>query len=152
LPEYFADSSAILKVYFRELGSAWLRSLDIRSLTLSTLAIPEVASAFARRRREGWLSEEEALALWRGFRRDVRTWALIGLSQPLLSRAAGVLFRTSSDVPLRALDALQLACALEAQGRLRRAGETLTFLTADTRLELAARGAGLAVDNPERHP
>lgn len=152
MPVYFADSSAILKVYLSEPGSNWLKALDLGSLTLSALAIPEVASAIARRRRERVLSEAHARLLWRNFREDLRGWQLIGLAHPLLTRAAALLIRSTTGAPMRALDALQLACALEAQRLYRRAGiGGLTLLTADTRLEVAARRANLLVENPERH-
>jgi predicted nucleic acid-binding protein len=153
LADYFADTSAILKLYFRELGADWIRSLDLSSLTLSALAFPEGASVIARRRREGLLSNTEARVIWRSFRRDARGWQFIELATPLLVRACTLLIRSATGVPLRGLDAIQLACALEAQREYRRAGVgSLTFLTADARLELAARRAGLDVDNPERHP
>ena len=152
MPEYFADTSAVLKLYFNESGSAWLSTLDLSSLTLSGLTIPEVASAIARRRGEGLLSDGDARLTWRKFRQDVQAWLLVDVARALLIRAAGLLIRSSTGVPLRALDAIQLASALEAQRQYRQAGVgSLTFLTADSRLELAARRAGLDVDNPERH-
>ena len=53
---------------------------------------------------------------------------------------------------LRTLDALHLATALRVRGRARLGGTTpLTFLTADDRLEAAARHFGFATDNPNRH-
>jgi predicted nucleic acid-binding protein len=152
VPQYFSDTSAVLKLYFDELGSDWMGSLDLRSLTLSALAIPEGASAIARRRHEGVISDRDARDMWRNLRNDAQGWVLIDLAQPLLVHAGAILIRTVAAAPLRALDAMQLACALEAQREYRRAGiGPLTFLTADTRLELAARRAGLDVDNPERH-
>lgn len=152
MPAYFADTSAIVKLYLDEPGSDWIRGLELGLLVISTLAIPEAASAIARRRREQQISDDEALALWRSFRRDLRRWDLIALAQPLLFRAAALQIRPAPDGMLRTLDALQVACALEAQRRVRRAGiGPLTFLTADSRLELAARHAGLTVENPERY-
>jgi len=56
--------------------------------------------------------------------------------------------------PLRAYDAMQLATALgaghflEAQGY---ASASLTFLSADDRLNRAAAAEGLAVDTPAQH-
>ena len=76
----------------------------------------------------------------------------MGLAEPLLSRAASILLGSSIPGPLRTLDAVQLASALEAQRRQRRSGgPALVFVTADQRLEVAARRSGLAVENPNRY-
>lgn len=55
--------------------------------------------------------------------------------------------------PLRAYDATHLATALGAQQFLVAQGYLpLTFLSADERLNHAATGEGLEVDNPNHHP
>ena len=50
---------------------------------------------------------------------------------------------------LRALDAIQLACAIYARNLL---DEPVTFLSADNNLLLAATAEGFATDNPNTHP
>ncbi len=50
---------------------------------------------------------------------------------------------------LRALDAIHLTSALEAE---RIIGAPLTFLTSDKHLLSAAAGEGLLTDNPLNHP
>lgn len=152
MPAFFADSSAIVKLYLPEPGSAWLLSLDLAPLAISALAAPELRSAFARRQREGALTAGQAASAWRTFREDIRTWQVIRLANPLLATACRLLGNQDSVVVLRTLDALQLASAIEADRRLRRAdGPGLTVLTADQRLATAAASNGLSVDNPDRH-
>jgi predicted nucleic acid-binding protein len=153
LGSFFADSSAIVKLYLPEPGSAWLLSLDLSPLAISALAAPELRSAFARRRREGALTAGQAARAWRTFREDFRTWQVIRLANPVLATACRLLgHQNSAAAVLRTLDALQLASAIEADRRLRRAdGPALTVLTADLRLETAAASYGLAVENPARH-
>ena len=50
---------------------------------------------------------------------------------------------------LRTLDAIQLACAMDAMTNL---GETLTFVSGDNDLLTAAVAEGFIFDNPYMHP
>jgi hypothetical protein len=55
--------------------------------------------------------------------------------------------------PLRAYDAVQLACALTVRRSMRRRGMLPPlFVSADTTLLAAARAEGFLVDNPLQHP
>jgi predicted nucleic acid-binding protein len=149
---YFADTSALAKLYIAEVGSAWLRSLDLQDLTVSALALPEMASALARIEREGLVDRRASARLWLRVRRDFAQWLLIHATDGVLRRAAAIL-RRSASTSLLTLDAIQLASALEANQRARRgSGMAIVMLTADERLEAAARRYGLAVDNPNQHP
>jgi predicted nucleic acid-binding protein len=150
---YFADTSAIAKLYMPEIGSGWLRSLDLSALSLSALALPELASALGRRQREGVLSDMQARLVWRRFRGDLRTWATIQVNETIVRAAVSTLRDPSLLVPLRTLDALQLASAVEVQRRARRQQVgPIVFLTPDDRLEQAAMHTGLTTDNPNRYP
>jgi predicted nucleic acid-binding protein len=128
LPAYFADTSALLKLYLPEVGTTWLLLQDLTALGVSSLVVLEVRSALARRQHEGSLSPRATEQIWKTFARG------------------------ANQIPLRTLDALQLASALEFQRRARQAGAgPIVLLTADDRLEAAAVRAGLAVENPNRH-
>ncbi len=152
MPAYFADTSALLKRYVSEAGSAWIRSLDLSGLSVSALAPLEVRSALARRERQGSLLVPQVRTIWRGFRRGLRDWVVIQIDRGLLSGAVSLVARGAIDAPLRSLDALQLASALEFQRRARRAGVgPVVLLTANDRLEAAAARVGLVVENPNRH-
>lgn len=57
MSNYYLDTSALVKRYIDETGSAWLRALVDPALSpvlvVSQLLIVEMASAFNRRLREG---------------------------------------------------------------------------------------------------
>ena len=57
---YFFDSSALVKRYVHERGSVWVRDTTASTrghlIHISLLTVAEIASALARRQREGSLS------------------------------------------------------------------------------------------------
>jgi len=151
---YYLDSSAALKRYIDEPGSAWLRAVvDIAFspvLFVSRLITVEVTSALNRRLREGTLTPADYALTQNVFRGDcLNEYKLIPPTDAVLEAACSLLERH----PLRAYDAVQLASALTAQQFLRERGyPVLTFLGADDRLNAAAAAEGLQVDNPNLHP
>jgi uncharacterized protein len=70
---------------------------------------------------------------------------LIDLDETVLDRARDLLLKH----PLRTLDAIQLACALEAAHLF---NIQPNFISADTRLLTAASAEGLPTDDPNLHP
>jgi predicted nucleic acid-binding protein len=139
----YCDASALAKLFLPEAGSDALnRMLDGRSdVILADLAITEVASALARRVREGALPPAQAQ---RAHRKILATAAEGGFRRvDLLAtthRDAERLLFAHREAPLRAADALHLALALGAG-----AGTVLTF---DRTLARAAVEAGLAAWPP----
>jgi uncharacterized protein len=63
---YFFDSSALVKRYVREQGSAWVCEITATEgghlIRLSLLTSIEIASALARRQREGGLTLANVIA------------------------------------------------------------------------------------------
>lgn len=149
---FFCDSSALVKLYVTETGSAWMRAIerahDEHLITISRLATVEVAASLARHRREG-ASEanvRDALSIFASAVRD--SYRIIEVDLPICSLAMDLLFRHT----LRAFDAMQLAAAVSAARTLSAADlPGLTFLSSDTRLLTAARAEGLVVDDPNWH-
>jgi predicted nucleic acid-binding protein len=151
---YFLDSSALVKRYVTETGSAWIRGLtdpDARNpLVIARITWVEVLSALARRQREGSLTPDGVRQAIRTFRYDLNMQYQVSEIDPTLAEAAGNLVVRH---PLRAYDAVQLASALRAQSDLARiSAPALTFLTADDRLLAIAQIEGLHTDNPNHHP
>ena len=110
-----------------------------------------MVSALARLQREKVLAETEARSIWERFVGSLQGWERVRLNGVVLSRAAALLLENTS-VPLRTLDAIHIAAALEVQRRVHRRGNlSLVLLTADERLESAARRLGVETDNPNRH-
>jgi predicted nucleic acid-binding protein len=151
---YCFDSSAVVKRYAPERGSAWVRSIGASGtediIYLGQVGIVEIAAALSRKVRTQDLSHDEyEAALWL-FLMDVRNEAyVITLLSDLIVELAVNLTRR---YPLRGYDAVHLATAIVLNNALTGAGQSqLVFVTADTRLCDAAQGEGLATENPNDH-
>ena len=154
MPLTYFDSSALVKQYIPEVGSAWVTRLcQQQPVAISLLAIPEIASALARRTREDALTTEQRDTLFQAFLRDARSFTLVDLHQAIAHQAATFLLTAPLQVRLRALDALHVASAHWAFARASRRGvATGSFVTADRALVNAATWAGLPTLNPEDYP
>lgn len=97
-----------------------------------------MASAVARRAREGALTTDQCDRVLAGLNHDLRAMAVVELI-PEISEEARSLLRMHA---LRAGDAIQLASALHLQRHL---GRPTPFVVFDERLAAAARAAGLGV-------
>ncbi len=122
----FFDSSSYAKRFLDEAGSQEVESLcqQADSLGLSILCYPEILSSLNRRLREGSITSEDKDEL-----ADVEILHIT----PEVTEQAGRLLETNV---LRAMDALQIACALKWKPDL--------FVTADLRQAKAADRAGLS--------
>jgi predicted nucleic acid-binding protein len=151
---YFLDSSALVKRYVTETGSAWVRSLAVpearNPLIIARITWVEVLSALARRQREGSLMPNDVAWAIQTFRYDLDMQYQVVELDPALAEAAGTLV---TQHPLRAYDAVQLASALRVQSGFGQVqAPTLIFLAADDRLIAIAQANGLLTDNPNHHP
>lgn len=151
---YFLDSSALVKRYISETGSAWVQQItDPQTgnlLFIARITWVEVISAFARRQREGSLTSADFAQVIHEFRSDLNTqYQVIELDATLAERAGQLV----GQYPLRAYDAVQLASVLLLQPALATTQSTqLIFLSADNRLSTIAISLGLLFDNPNHHP
>jgi predicted nucleic acid-binding protein len=150
----YLDTSALAKRYLPEVGSAWVARLCRQEpVATSLITIPELASALARRVREGALSAQQRDVLFRAFVRDARSLTVVESSQAVAQQAAALLLTAPPPMRLRTLDALHVASARLAFARARRRGvATGSFITADRALLDAASWAGLPTLNPEDYP
>lgn len=135
----YIDSSALAKLYVPEKSSdqvdSYLRGKV--GLMISELAITEVLSALARRKREGQLSSDVANRIRDALLSDAESGAFARLHlDPAVHREAERLLLTTS-VPFRTLDALHLALAFS--------GAATHLLTFDSRMREAALQSGLNV-------
>ena len=96
----------------------------------------EIASALARRCRQGDLSTEDRDRALGALRQDLPSFLVVELTAMLSRRCPALLKRH----PLRAGDALQLASCLELGGQL---GLPFLFVAYDDRLNEAADKEGL---------
>lgn len=151
---YFLDSSALVKRYVPETGSAWINAIAFPNtgnlIIISRITWIEVLSALARRQREGNLSDIDVNLIIQSFRYDLNNqYQVVELDQALAETAGQLV----NQYPLRAYDAVQLASVLRIKPAFASATSTLLiFVTADDRLLTIAQTAGLITDNPNNHP
>jgi hypothetical protein len=139
----YCDASALAKLFLPEPESGELnaRIAGRDDVLISDLAITEVASALARRAREGALAVPDARRVHGKILSTVSDGSFRRLDiVPATHREAERLLLASDRVALRAADALHLALALRAS-----AGTVLTF---DRILARAALAQGLGAFPP----
>jgi len=134
----YLDTSALVKLYVREPGSAETQArCDAASIVAtSRVAYPEARAAFARRRRESVLTRTALTRAVAALDRDLEHFVVIELSARL-ARFAGELAERRA---LRGFDAIHLASALELE---RLTGASGAFFCFDDRLRKAAVAEGL---------
>lgn len=153
MPIYFFDSSAIVKRYVTEIGTAWVLNLtNPRSgnqLHISRITGVEVISAIARRTRNGSVSVADAAIAFADFRHDfTRAYRIADITSTIVSRA----MQLAETYALRGYDAVQLAAALNVQSYLSSLKQSgLTIVSADVELNAAAAAEGLLIEDPNAH-
>ena len=131
----FFDSSSLAKRYVRERGSDAVQSaLDqATEAAVSLICPPEIVSALSRLRRQGAISGAQFDLAKKALFDDLDDMSVRAVTVPLVHSAIDLIERH----PLRTLDALHVAGALEWKADL--------FVSSD-RLQLAAAAkAGLRV-------
>lgn len=154
MPVYFCDTSAVVKRYVHEIGSAWVEAITDPAtgnvIYILSVTEVEVTSAITRRQRGGTLSATDAATALAQFRQDLATEYNTVEVTPTLLAAAVALVETHG---LRAYDTMQLAAATTLQAyRATLALPNLIFVSADHDLNTAAVAEGLSVENPNMHP
>jgi len=129
----FLDSSAFAKRFVDEVGSDKVEEAcaQASALGVSVICVPEIISALNRRRRERALTAAQYAKAKRCLFDDIRDADLINLAERVVGSAIGVL----EGSPVRAMDALHIACALEWEAEL--------FVSSDKSQLSAARRVGL---------
>jgi predicted nucleic acid-binding protein len=136
---YF-DTSALVKRYVRERGSAQVMSLLAQRDLLSSAITPvEVLSALSRKKREGDLSEAHFSTTLSRIQGERAHWELVEVSGRVLNQAQEIVQGT---VPVRALDAIHIASLLTFEAA---AGMRIPFITGDGRQRDAVTHLGLDV-------
>jgi len=134
---YF-DTSALVKRYVVEAGSAAVRRLLRTHRVLSSVLIRlEAVSAVRRRHAEGRLTEMQQGRLLRRIEADHASWELVPVVDEVVEGARGLLVAHR----LRTLDAIHLASASVVVAE----GLHLPYVTADRRQAEAGRVTGLEV-------
>lgn len=146
MPDYYFDTSALLKLYIQEDGSAGLRQMldqseDNRVFILE-LTLLEARSAIRRRERAREITTAAANGFLTQIDQDGKSRYFVErISAQVIAEA----HRLIDNHPIRALDALQLAgCILLSQAY----HLSLIFVCADYDLCAAATAERIATLNP----
>jgi predicted nucleic acid-binding protein len=141
LPErhLYADASAVLAWLLEEpRGEETAAILDAASAVVSSeLTLVECDRALLRRSGEAAITEAGRAQLSARVAAAATEWTLLALSAPILLRAR----LPFAGLPVRTLDAIHLASALEG----RSAVPGLAILSLDDRMRRAARSLGFGV-------
>jgi len=147
MARYFLDSSALVKRYHQEDGTAVVEGLFNRPgsrFFISRLALVEVHSSFARLVREKVLTETDFGKLIARLEDDVATGvlAVAAVSSRRLAGASFLLGTHGLTHTMRTLDAIHLSTAQTLHSRT----QAVAFVAADKKLlAVAATACGLAV-------
>jgi predicted nucleic acid-binding protein len=150
---YFVDSSALVKRYVLETGTAWVRGITRQNpstvIYIAHITAVEVTCATARPRKGKTLTPKRASSiLWRFRQHLAARYTIIELTPDLVDDA----MRPGNAYAMRAYDAVQLAAALEVNRSHQADGfGPITLVSADRDLNAAATAEGLAVDDPNSH-
>ena len=129
---YF-DTSALVKNYIQEAGSARVRELlGTYEFVSSAIAPIELRSAVRRRYRQGEITRQHYTAILTRVKQDRDFWQLVEPVPQVLTKAEDLVVAYN----VRTLDAIHLASAVDIQFAI---GIPLPFITADERQLAAAR-------------
>jgi predicted nucleic acid-binding protein len=133
----YLESSALLCWLLHEEGEERVRSVvdEAQSVCTSALTYAEVGRALVRQEHDGTLLAADRQGLCGVLAKVRRGWMTLGVTEEILNR----LSRPFPVEPLRALDAIHLATALELAQALR----DLKVLSLDRRILENARALGL---------
>ena len=131
----FFDASAFAKRYVEETGSQLVDDicLNAKEVSISVICVPEIISALNRRIREKRLSRRDYVTIKRHLSDDVRDVGVVNLIPEVIVTSTKLLEVS----PLRAMDALHVACALVWEAEL--------FVSSDKQQITAAKKAGLKI-------
>jgi len=145
----FLDSSALVKYFIQEPGSAAVEHLLVSTpadrVYVAMVTGAEVVAALKRAERTGALTAEDAETAIRHF---LEMWQaqfiVIAIDDTIADRAMALARRHG----LRGYDAIQLACAADLAQSAAEAGDAVILWSSDSDLLAAAQLEGLAVVNP----
>ncbi len=132
----YLDSSSFAKRFVDEAGSDGVEAAcrTAAQLGLSVLCVPEIISALNRYHREKRLTRSQYFMAKRRLFEDIRDADVIHLTPAVVEKSIAVL----ESYPVRPLDALHIACALEWEAEL--------FVSSDKRQLAAAEKMGLRTE------
>jgi hypothetical protein len=151
---YFLDSSALVKRYINETGSAWVLGLFNPTLDheffVAAITGVEIVAAITRRARNGSIAAADAASVCNQLRSDLQTdYQVIEITEGIISSGMAL----AETQGLRGYDAVQLAAGYAINELCVDNGlSPIIFVCADEELNLAAISEGLLIENPNHYP
>jgi uncharacterized protein len=151
---YFFDTSALVKRYATETGTAWVTALldpaARNRVFIARITGAEMIAAIMRKKRLGHISAADAATAAALFRADFggNRFRIVEVTPALVTSAMSL----AEAHALRGYDAVQMAAALHTHARRQaRKLPALTLITADSDLLAAGAAEGLTTDDPNNH-
>ncbi|MEH2409245.1 type II toxin-antitoxin system VapC family toxin [Nostoc sp.] len=151
---YYLDSSALVKRYVSEIGSAWVLSLFDpllkNDLLIAAITSVEIVAAITRRSRGGSIIATDAIAVCNQFKSDLRSeYQVVETTQSIINSAMVL----AEAYGLRGDDAVQLGAGRAVNALcVANSLPLVKFVSADSELNAAAISEGLLVENPNNYP
>ena len=145
---HYLDSSAWVKRYYQEAGTAWVQGLfeQQQRTACASLGLVEVTATLARKHKARDLTSAQLEQKLGQLNEDWTQFVRIQLTAEAITIACDVATRFA----LRGADAIHLASALLLQRRFAEADDRLILVTSDRELKEAAQSSGLPVIDPEQ--
>jgi len=144
----FFDTSALVKLFHREIGTDFVIQIvnDTQNkVWISELIIIEFFNAMYRLYRELHINDEGLSNLIYEFDRECNRFIIVSLNETVIKEARELLINFGKNIPLRSLDALQLA----SYNLVYENGKDWTFVTSDDRLIQILQSISMKVINPQ---
>ncbi|MEH2042453.1 type II toxin-antitoxin system VapC family toxin [Nostoc sp.] len=151
---YYLDSSALVKRYVSEIGSAWVLSLFEPRLKndvlIAAITSVEIVAAITRRSRGGSIIATDAIAVCNQFKSDLRSeYQVVEITESIINSAMVL----AEAYGLRGYDAVQLGAGRAVNALcIANSLPLVTFVSADSELNAAAASEGLLIENPNNYP
>lgn len=151
---YFIDSSALVKRYISEIGSAWVLGIFDPTLNnevfIAAITGVEIIAAITRRSRGGSISKTDSHIIRKQFNWSLRKeYQIVEITEYIINSGMAL----SETYGLRGYDAIQLAAGRAVNTLCIANGlPPITFVSADNELNAAVVSEGLMIENPNSHP
>ena len=125
----FFDSSALVKRYIQEQGSDKFNEIfqQSQNIFVSVICLPEIFCALNRLKREALINQKQYISLKEFVLQDFEGMSVCHLSSEVITQAIVLL----ENNPLRAMDAIHLACSLQVKAGI--------FVTGDMKQAAVAK-------------
>ncbi len=136
----YLDTSALVKKYFKEVGSEEIVSLwkEAEAIITSSVTYAEAMASFFNKKREVSIEDQIFQSIIKAFHHDWQKFIIVTVNNELND----VIDRLAAIYPLRGFDVIHLASAFIIHGSV---PENFLFACFDQRISLAAAAENLKI-------